>query len=79
MTVYRSINVSENPEYKDAVRSGSVFMWRCPECGTPNLVCYEMLYHDPDRKMMLWLLPDETLEETVLRLEKEARLKVKRA
>lgn len=62
MTVYRSINVSENPEYKDAVRSGSVFMWRCPECGTPNLVCYEMLYHDPDRKMMLWLLPDETLE-----------------
>lgn len=60
--IFRSVNVSEDPQMKDKVKSGAAFMWTCPHCGTRNLVRYEMLYHDPARKLMLWLLPDEQME-----------------
>jgi len=55
--VYRSINVAENPELKDSVKDGSIFVWECPDCGQKNLAKYETLYHDPASKTMIWLLP----------------------
>lgn len=66
--VPRSINASEEPSLKEAVRSGSLFTWECPECGTVNMVQSDLLYHDPDNRLMLWLLPDAiTLEaETMI-------------
>ena len=57
VTVYRSINISENPELKDKVRDGSLFLWECPHCGQVNLAKYETLYHDPAKKLMVWLIP----------------------
>ncbi|MBQ8838428.1 MAG: CpXC domain-containing protein [Bacteroidales bacterium] len=64
VTVYKSINVSENPELKDKVRSGGLFLWECPHCGQLNLARYETLYHDPVSKLMFWLLPEGELSET---------------
>lgn len=64
VTVYRSINVAENPELKTKVRDGSLFLWECPHCGQMNLAKYETLYHDPESKLMLWLLPQGELSET---------------
>ena len=43
ITIYRSINVSENPELKDKVKDGSLFLWKCPSCGQVNLAKYETL------------------------------------
>ena len=37
VTVYRSINISENPELKAKVKDGSLFLWECPHCGQVNL------------------------------------------
>ena len=54
--VYRSINISENPELKDKVKDGSLFLWECPHCGQVNLAKYETLYHDPAAKLMVWLI-----------------------
>lgn len=62
--VYSSINVSENPELKDKVRDGSLFLWQCPSCGQVNLARYETLYHDPAGKLMVWLIPDGQVSET---------------
>lgn len=64
VTVYKSINVSENPELKDKVRSGELFLWECPHCGQMNLARYETLYHDPASKLMFWLFPEGELSET---------------
>lgn len=61
--IYKSINVAENPELKEKVRDGSLFLWECPHCGTVNLAKYETLYHDPERKLMLWMVSDEDLSE----------------
>jgi len=64
VTVYRSINISENPELKEKVRSGELFLWECPHCGQVNLAKYETLYHDPAAKLMLWLIPSGEISET---------------
>lgn len=56
---YGSINVRENPELKTAVKDGSLFLWECPECGSRNLIQYDTLYHDPDSRLMVWLLAEE--------------------
>ena len=55
--VRQSINVALDPELKARVKDGSLFVWECPYCGTRNLALYETLYHDPDAKLMVWLLP----------------------
>ncbi|MGM9736262.1 MAG: CpXC domain-containing protein [Candidatus Cryptobacteroides sp.] len=62
--IYRSINTAENPELKEKVRNGSLFLWECPHCGQMNLARYETLYHDPESKLMVWLLPEGDLSET---------------
>ena len=64
VTVYRSINISENPELKDKVKDGSLFLWECPHCGQVNLAKYETLYHDPSAKLMVWLIPSGEVSET---------------
>ena len=64
VTVYRSINTSENPELKDKVKDGSLFLWECPHCGQVNLAKYETLYHDPAAKLMVWLIPAGEISET---------------
>ena len=65
--VYRSINVADNPELKEKVKDGSLFLWECPHCGKVNLAKYETLYHDPDGKLMVWLIPDDSVSETQMK------------
>ena len=64
IAVYKSINISENPELKDKIRNGSMFIWKCPHCGQANLARYETLYHDPEKKVMIWLMPSGELPES---------------
>lgn len=65
--VYRSINVADNPELKEKVKDGSLFLWECPHCGKVNLAKYETLYHDPAGKLMVWLIPDDSVSETQMK------------
>jgi hypothetical protein len=64
VTIYRSINISENPELKEKVKDGSLFLWECPHCKQVNLAKYETLYHDPSAKLMVWLIPSGEISET---------------
>ena len=64
VTIYRSINISENPELKAKVKDGSLFLWECPHCKQVNLAKYETLYHDPAEKLMVWLIPSGEISET---------------
>ena len=67
ITVYKSVNTAEDADMEARVLNGSLFLWTCPDCGCKNLVSYECLYHDPAKKRMLWLLPqnkDNSLEMT---------------
>ena len=59
VTTYPSINVAQDPDLKARVKDGSLFVWECPYCGHRNLALYQTLYHDPDTKLMVWLLPGD--------------------
>lgn len=67
VTIYKSINTADNPELKDKVRNGSLFLWECPHCGQMNLARYETLYHDPAAKLMVWLMPEGEISETQMK------------
>lgn len=53
--VINSVNVSVNPEMKDKVTSGELFVRQCPFCGGKHLVKFPFIYSDPDRKVVLCL------------------------
>ena len=59
----QSVNVATSPELKEKVRSGELFTWTCPHCGTANLLNVPFLYHDPAEHLML------VLSETPLRAD----------
>lgn len=61
LDAYGSINVSQDPDLKEKVKDGSLFVWECEACGSKNLLAAETLYHDPDKKLMIWLLPLGTM------------------
>lgn len=63
ITVPGGINVGETPELKARVKDGSLFVWECPACATANLARCQTLYHDPEQRLMVWLLPDGVLSE----------------
>ena len=65
--VWNRINVEENPELKDRVKDGSLFVWECPHCGKTNLARYQTVYHDPEGRLMVWLLPPGSLPEESVR------------
>ncbi len=65
--VYSSLNTADNPELKAKVMDGSLFLWECPHCGQTNLAKYEILYHDPERKVMLWLMPKGEISEAQMK------------
>ena len=67
ITVYKSMNVAENPELKEKLRDGSLFIWECPHCHQANLARYETLYHDPEKKIMIWLMPAGELPESQMK------------
>jgi hypothetical protein len=58
-TLYRSLNVTLNPTEKESLMAGDLFRFKCPSCGRATQVMYPMLYHDMQRKLMIWLLPDD--------------------
>lgn len=50
-----SVNTEREPEAKDKLLSGELFVRECPHCGTRNLVRFPLLYHNPEEKVMIWL------------------------
>ena len=54
-SIYSSINIEENPELKEKVKSGDIFVHECPHCGHRELVKAPLLYHDPAEKLILCL------------------------
>ena len=52
-TVFESLNVSLDPEYKEKVLDLSAFRMRCPDCGHITTLQYGFLYHDMKQHYMI--------------------------
>lgn len=68
ISVYSGVNVGEEPELKAKVKDGSLFLWECPHCGKTNLASGQTIYHDPEERVMIWLLPKGSVPEDKVRL-----------
>lgn len=56
--LWSSINVTQDPSARARLMEESLFTWRCPDCGYEAKILYPCLYHDMDRKFMVYLIPD---------------------
>ena len=55
--VYRSINVSTEPELKAQILADQFNQVRCPSCGRAFGADVPYLYHDSDAGLMVWVYP----------------------
>lgn len=62
-TVWDSVDIAENPEMKDSIASLEAFHYHCPHCGTTVNIDYGFLYHDADRRFMVFYGPTENDEQ----------------
>lgn len=53
---YDSINVTLNPEYKEAALNGTLMHFDCPHCGFECEISTALLYHDMANKFMVQLV-----------------------
>lgn len=56
-TIWNSVNVTADPNLKSRLLSGELFDLLCVSCGASTTFVYDMLYHDMEKEMMLWLKP----------------------
>lgn len=66
--LFKSVNVTLNPELKEKLLSRELFTFRCPSCGGTKLVFHACLYHDMQRHIMIQLCAPEdtdTLKEVL--------------
>jgi hypothetical protein len=61
-TVYDSVNVSLNPDYKERLINGELTIFTCDACGYQVKMVYPLLYHDMENKLMVYLDPDGQLD-----------------
>lgn len=53
--LYDSVNVSINPELKNKVIDGSIFVSICPKCSHVEVLLHPLLYHDVKNNYMIQL------------------------
>ena len=61
-TLWNSVNTVINPEMKAKVRSGEIFRYVCPHCGSKVTLSYPMLYHQMEDRVMIWFAPNDTVK-----------------
>ena len=57
-TAWESLNVTLDPNQKDALLKGELTRFTCDECGWSGQVVHPLLYHDMQQQFMVWLTPD---------------------
>lgn len=60
--IWQSVNVTIDKEEKERILNNTFFKHKCSKCGEEAYIEYEMLYHDMDKKMMVYLIHDENEE-----------------
>ncbi len=57
MEIHEFVDVETDPEYKERIMNGSLFLVRCPECGEETLAEYPVMYMDPSKKLTVYMAP----------------------
>ena len=52
-----TINITLAPQLKEQIMSGTFFRYLCTDCGEAIYTLYPCMYHDMDRKLLIYVLP----------------------
>jgi hypothetical protein len=55
---WQSLNVTLDPQEKPRLLEGTLTRFTCEGCGHNADVVYPLLYHDMEKQLMVWLLPE---------------------
>ena len=61
--VWRSMNVTQDPDAKELLLAGTVNVFQCPKCRYESLLDVDFLYHDMERKFSVQYYPYERLSD----------------
>ena len=61
--MWPGINAQDSPDLRGRLLDETLFDWTCPECGYRARLLYPCLYHDRDRKFMVYLAPSGNSRE----------------
>lgn len=61
ITVYDSVNVSQDPDLRDRCITGDVFRHSCPHCHKDFMIQNPLLYMDPEHKFVIWVSEEENI------------------
>lgn len=64
--VWDSINVNLDTEQKENIMSGKLFQFICDECGFTTRVEYPCLYHDMDKNLVIYCIPNFSGDTKIL-------------
>jgi hypothetical protein len=71
--VFRSVNVTRQPDLKDDILAGRFNRVRCPYCGEETAAEVPFLYHDEDAGRMIWVYPASSADRSEAIREKIER------
>ena len=54
--LHSSITVGIDPQDKEKVLDMSIFQYQCRHCGSKDIACYPLLYHDPINGLWIQVL-----------------------
>lgn len=57
--VHNIVDVGQNPELKEQLLSGQLNAITCPQCGMTNQLGVPLVYHDPDKELLVAYVPNE--------------------
>ncbi|MGC8873390.1 MAG: CpXC domain-containing protein [Chloroflexia bacterium] len=57
--VYSLVDVGLEPELKDRLLRGRLNTVRCPKCGAEGFIAAPLMYHDPEKELLVVLAPPE--------------------
>ncbi len=60
--IWNSVNVTLDPEMKSKLLDASIFEHKCDNCANTIYMEYGLLYHDMEKKLMLFFSPNKSEE-----------------
>ncbi len=61
--IWESVNTKISPLAKEKILRNELFKFHCANCGHEAIMEYDCLYHDMDKKLLVYLIPNYKIED----------------
>lgn len=74
--IWESVNVTLQPELRNKILNRELFTYVCPHCKQTIVIAYSCLYHDMEKKFMVYLINKEEEKENLFKQDDEQLKKI---